>query len=44
MRSLCGSDRRSGRLKAELLKAGCFENLQDTHDELFNYIKDYYNI
>jgi transposase InsO family protein len=32
------------RLKAELLEDGCFENLQDAHDELFNYIEGYYNI
>ena len=32
------------RLKAELLEGGCFENLQDAHDELFNYIEGYYNI
>ncbi len=28
-----------GRLKAELLEDGCFMNLQDAHDELFNYIE-----
>lgn len=33
-----------GRLKAELLEDGCFESLQDAHDELFNYIEGYYNI
>jgi putative transposase len=32
------------RLKAELLEDGCFESLQDAHDELFNYIEGYYNI
>jgi putative transposase len=32
------------RLKAELLADGCFDSLQDSHDELFNYIKGYYNI
>ncbi|OJW71427.1 MAG: hypothetical protein BGO59_20150 [Spirosoma sp. 48-14] len=32
------------RLKAELLEDGCFETLQDAHDELFNYIEGYYNI
>lgn len=32
------------RLKVELLEDGCFENLQDAHDELFNYIEGYYNI
>lgn len=32
------------RLKAELLEDGCFENLQDAHDELFNYIEGYYNL
>lgn len=32
------------RLKAELLGDGCFETLQDAHDELFNYIRGYYNI
>ena len=32
------------RLKAELLEDGCFENLQDAHDELFNYIEGYCNI
>lgn len=32
------------RLKAELLEDGCFDNLQDAHDELFNYIEGYYNI
>jgi transposase InsO family protein len=31
-------------LKAELLEDGCFENLQDAHDELFDYIEGYYNI
>lgn len=44
MRSLYGSDCRSSRLKAELLEDGCFETLQDAHDELFNYIEGYYNI
>ncbi|QMW04753.1 IS3 family transposase [Spirosoma foliorum] len=44
MRNPCGSDRRSGRLKAELLEDGCFDNLQDAHDELFNYIEGYYNL
>ena len=33
-----------GRLKAELLEDGCFMNLQDAHDELFNYIEGYYNV
>ncbi len=28
-----------GRLKAELLEDGCFMNLQDAYDELFNYIE-----
>jgi len=32
------------RLKAELLEDGCFDNLQDAHSELFNYIDGYYNI
>ena len=32
------------RLKAELLEDGCFETLQDAHDELFNYIEGYYNV
>ena len=27
------------RLKAELLEDGCFMNLQDARDELFNYIE-----
>lgn len=32
------------RIKAELLEDGCFESLQDAHEELFNYIEGYYNI
>ncbi|WP_223834331.1 IS3 family transposase, partial [Spirosoma profusum] len=32
------------RLKAELLEDGCFMNLQDARDELFNYIEGYYNV
>ena len=44
MLSLFGWDRPCGRLKAELLEDGCFESLQDAHDELFNYIEGYYNI
>jgi transposase InsO family protein len=32
------------RLKAELLEGGCFMNLQDAHEELFNYIEGYYNV
>ena len=31
-------------LKAELLEDGGFENSQDAHSELFNYIEGYYNI
>lgn len=32
------------RLKAELLEDGCFDSLQDAHDELFDYIEGYYNL
>ena len=39
-----GRGRPYGRLKAELLEDGCFETLQDAHDELFNYIEGYYNV
>ena len=32
------------RLKAELLGDDCFDNLQDAHGELCNYIEGYCNI
>lgn len=41
--SRCGSDRRSGRLKAELLEGGVFMSVEDAHIELFDYIEVYYN-
>ncbi|WP_461044576.1 IS3 family transposase [Spirosoma harenae] len=42
-RSRCGSDRRSGRLKAELLESGAFLSVDDARTELFDYIEVYYN-
>ena len=33
-----------GRLKAESLNDGCFMNLQDAKEELFNYIDGYNNV
>ncbi len=32
-----------GTLKREMLQGGSFENLQDAHTELFEYIHGYYN-
>lgn len=43
LRSRCGSDRRSGRLKAELLEGGVFLSIEDAHTEIFDYIEVYYN-
>ena len=43
LRSRFGSDRRSGRLKAELLEGGCFLNVNDARTEIFEYIECYYN-
>jgi transposase InsO family protein len=38
-----GSDRRSGRLKVELLEGGCFLSVDDARTEIFEYIESYYN-
>ena len=38
-----GSNRRSGRLKAELLEGGCFLSVDDARTEVFEYIEYYYN-
>lgn len=43
LRSHFGSDRRSGRLKAELLEGGCFFCVDDARTEIFEYIECYYN-
>lgn len=43
LRTRCGSDRRSGRLKAELLEGGAFLSVDDARTELFDYIEVYYN-
>ena len=43
LRSRCGSDRRSGRLKAELLEGGVFLSVDDAHTEIFDYLEVYYN-
>ena len=43
LQSRYGSDRRSGRLKAELLEGGCFLNVDDARTEIFEYIEGYYN-
>lgn len=32
-----------GTLKAEMLRGGCFENIQDARTELFSYLECYYN-
>ena len=38
-----GSDRRSGRLKAEVLEGGAFLNVEDARTEILEYIEMYYN-
>ena len=43
LQSRFGSDRRSGRLKAELLEGGCFLSVDDARTEVFEYIECYYN-
>ena len=43
LQSHSGSDRRSGRLKAELLEGGTFLNVDDARTEIFEYIAMYYN-
>ncbi|GAB2525626.1 IS3 family transposase [Spirosoma aerophilum] len=43
MPSRYGSDRRSGRLKAELLEGGVFLKVEDARTEVFDYIEVYYN-
>ena len=43
LQSHSGSDRRSGRLKAELLEGGTFLNVDDARTEIFEYIEMYYN-
>jgi putative transposase len=32
-----------GTLKAEMLRGGCFESIQDAQTELFSYLESYYN-
>jgi putative transposase len=44
LRSRFGSDRRSGRLKAELLEGGCFLSVDDARTEVFEYIECYYRV
>ncbi|UFH57256.1 IS3 family transposase [Spirosoma sp. KNUC1025] len=38
-----GSERRSGRLKAELLEGGAFLSVEDARTEILGYIEVYYN-
>ena len=43
LRSRCGSDCRSSRLKAELLEDGAFLSTEDAQTEIFDYIEVYHN-